>query len=90
MPRFCAWLVSIVLVIPASVRAGEDSREGEPGIGEHLGELVGLYRHLHSHPDLREAMGRRARSAVQERWTWRHYEQRVARVWSELLADGLD
>ena len=58
MPRFCVWLCLIALVIPtpSSAQDGSSSksrsRGGEPGAVEHIDELVTLYRHLHSHPEL--------------------------------------
>lgn len=74
-----------------TAEAGSAVRDGLDGFVVPAADPVTLanrLRHLHSHPELREAMGRRARSAVEERWTWRHYEQKLTRVWSELLAEG--
>jgi hippurate hydrolase len=61
-PRFraglCPWLAAFLplLVNPAPARSQDvkssASRQDVPGIGEHLDELVSLYRHLHSHPEL--------------------------------------
>lgn len=66
MPRLRIRLVSIVLAIPITspALAGEGSRSRGPETGavEHIDELVGLYRHLHSHPELsnfEEATARR-------------------------------
>ena len=55
MPRPCVWLFALVLIVPAPALAQEDTRaktRPEPAVGEHLDELVALYRHLHSHPEL--------------------------------------
>jgi amidohydrolase len=46
MPRLAVSLAAIALLIPAPTRADE------PTSAEHLDELVTLYRHLHSHPEL--------------------------------------
>jgi hippurate hydrolase len=58
MPRLWLWLSVIALVISFPAR-GQDSspsrsgpRASEPGRVEHIDELVTLYRHLHSHPEL--------------------------------------
>jgi hippurate hydrolase len=48
MPRPCVWLAAIVLMVPIPAGAGE----GESGVVEHLDDLVTLYKHLHSHPEL--------------------------------------
>ena len=41
-------------MIPAPALGQDDSRGGRqsPAIGEHRDELVTIYRHLHSHPEL--------------------------------------
>jgi hippurate hydrolase len=60
MPRCCRciWLTVFALTIAAPALAQDPARdrsrsqESEPGIGAHLTELVALYRHLHSHPEL--------------------------------------
>jgi hippurate hydrolase len=52
MPRLFAWLAAFALLIPVPALAGKDDGEDELGIGEHLDELVALYRHLHGHPEL--------------------------------------
>jgi glycosyltransferase involved in cell wall biosynthesis len=49
--------------------------------------LADRLRHLHARPDLRAAMGASARAAIEQRWTWRHYGERVVAVWRELLAE---
>src|SRR3954453_6714699 len=58
-----AW---IALMIPAPSRAVDAPAEGEPGIGAHLDELVGLYRHLHSHPELSFQEEETARRVAEE------------------------
>jgi hippurate hydrolase len=48
MIRVCAWLPAIALTMPFLAIA----QESEPATSEHIDELVALYRHLHSHPEL--------------------------------------
>jgi hippurate hydrolase len=49
-------VAAISLMIPAWARAAEDpgasSKGGVPETGAHLAELIALYHHLHSHPEL--------------------------------------
>jgi hippurate hydrolase len=58
MPHRCVWLACLVLLIPAPALAQDSaqdrsrSQQSESGTGEHLTELVALYHHLHSHPEL--------------------------------------
>jgi hippurate hydrolase len=68
MPRPCHWLATIALLLPGSVRGAEKNQPGSAdreevlAVREHLDELVDLYRHLHSHPELsfrEEATARR-------------------------------
>jgi hippurate hydrolase len=55
-------LIPTPVLAQDSARDNSRSRGSEPGINEHLTELVALYRHLHSHPELsfrEEATARR-------------------------------
>jgi glycosyltransferase involved in cell wall biosynthesis len=48
-------------------------------------QLAQRLRELHAQPQLRKAMGASARRAIEERWTWRHYGQRLTKLWLQLL-----
>jgi glycosyltransferase involved in cell wall biosynthesis len=79
-----AGLASVV-----TVEAGSVVRDGRDGFVIPAGDPAALadgLSELHKRSELREAMGRSARAAIEERWTWRHYGERLAAVWSELLA----
>jgi hippurate hydrolase len=72
MPRRNNWLAAVLLAIPAvalaqdSARDRSRSQESAPGIGDHLTELVSLYRHLHSHPELSYREEETARRIAEE------------------------
>jgi glycosyltransferase involved in cell wall biosynthesis len=69
--------------------AGSVVRDGRDGFVIPAGDPAALadrLSELHRRSELREAMGRSARAAIEERWTWRHYGERLAAVWSELLS----
>jgi amidohydrolase len=46
------WPAVVVLLALNAVAAAGGPKGDDPWIDEHLEELVGLYRHLHSHPEL--------------------------------------
>jgi glycosyltransferase involved in cell wall biosynthesis len=78
-----AGLASIV-----TAEAGSVVRDGKDGFVVPAGNaelLAGRLRELRHRSELREAMGRSARIAIEERWTWRHYGTRLASVWLDLL-----
>jgi amidohydrolase len=50
MRRLAIWLALIVLTLTRPVAA--EPQEKDAWIDSHLEELVGLYQHLHSHPEL--------------------------------------
>jgi amidohydrolase len=52
MRRLGFWLTTIALALPGLAPAADEPKGGDPWISEHLDGLVGLYKHLHSHPEL--------------------------------------
>ncbi len=74
-----------------SVEAGSVVRDGRDGFVVPAGDpasLAGRLRELHDRPRLREAMGSSARLAIEERFTWGHYRQRLTAVWDDLLGQA--
>lgn len=71
-----------------SAEAGSVIRDGRDGFVVPAcdpARLAERLRELHDQPGLRQAMGSSARRAIEERFTWWHYRQRLTAVWSDLL-----
>jgi alpha-maltose-1-phosphate synthase len=75
------------VVTPEAGSVVRDARDGFIVPARNVELLADRLRELHDQPHLRVAMGRSARTAIEERWTWRHYGERLAAVWLDLLAE---
>ncbi|MBV8231660.1 MAG: amidohydrolase [Planctomycetaceae bacterium] len=52
MPHPRAWLASVVVLISGVAAAAAEQKGADPFFEANLGDLVGLYKQLHSHPEL--------------------------------------
>ncbi len=52
MHHLGTWLAAMTLIVLGNAKGLAEPAENDPWIASHLEELTGLYRHLHSHPEL--------------------------------------
>jgi glycosyltransferase involved in cell wall biosynthesis len=78
-----------VVTTPNSGSVVRDEIDGflvEPGDVDGLCDRI---RFLYDNPGVRRRMGAQGRELIENRYTWRHYRQRIGRLYTELL-DGRD
>jgi glycosyltransferase involved in cell wall biosynthesis len=76
------------LPLVTTPNSGSVIRNGIEGFHIDPGDIDGLcdrIRFLYDHPEVRRSMGARGRDLIQRCYTWRHYRERIGRLYTAML-----